>query len=75
MRAPLVVFIVFAIELNGQSVRFEELGRKALAAAQAGQYREAVLSYEEMLRLDPALKKVAAKPAAKKKVANGAAKK
>ena len=54
MRAPLVVFIVFAIELNGQSVRFEELGRNALAAAQAGQYREAVLAYGEMLRLDPA---------------------
>jgi tetratricopeptide (TPR) repeat protein len=54
MRAPLVLCIVFAIELNGQPARFEELGRKALAAAQAGQYREAVLAYEEMLRLDPA---------------------
>lgn len=53
MRAAPVLTILFASVLASQPARFEELGRKALAAAQAGQYREAVLVYQEMLRLDP----------------------
>lgn len=35
-----------------QSSQFEALGEKALAAAQAGRYQEAVGLYEQMLRLD-----------------------
>src|SRR5690349_9743427 len=48
-----LAFLFAAACLHGQSNRFQELGQKALAAAQAGRYQEAVLAYEEMLRLDP----------------------
>ena len=42
----------------GQPQQFEELGRKALDAAQAGRYQEAVGAYEQMLKIDPGNKGV-----------------
>ena len=42
----------------GQPEHFEELGRKALDAAQAGRYQEAVGAYEQMLKIDPGNKGV-----------------
>lgn len=54
MQPPLVLALMLAVTAAyGQPGGFEELGRRALAAAQAGQYREAGLAYEQMLRLDP----------------------
>ena len=38
--------------------QFEELGRKALDAAQAGRYQEAAGAYEQMLKIDPANQRV-----------------
>jgi tetratricopeptide (TPR) repeat protein len=48
-----LLFLVLQLVI-AQTNRFEELGQKALAAAQAGRYQEAVLAYQHMLRLDPA---------------------
>ena len=47
-----------ATTLPGQPAGFEDLGRRALAAAQAGRYQEAVLGYEQMLKLDPGNRRV-----------------
>jgi len=47
-----------AIAAWGQPQQFEELGRKALAAAQAGRYQEAISAYEQMLDIDPGNKGV-----------------
>ena len=51
-----VIAMLAATAAWGQ--QFEELGRRALDAAQAGRYQEAVSAYEQMLKIDPVNKGV-----------------
>src|SRR5690349_11398648 len=53
-----IIAILAARAASGQPQQFEELGRKALAAAQAGRYQEAISAYEQMLKTDPGNKGV-----------------
>jgi tetratricopeptide (TPR) repeat protein len=54
MRPRLAIAATLAvIAAWGQPKEFIELGRKALAAAQAGRYQEAIGAYEQMLKIDP----------------------
>jgi tetratricopeptide (TPR) repeat protein len=47
------VLLFAAVLAWAQPAGFEELGRRALTAAQMGRYQEAVLLYGQMLKLDP----------------------
>ena len=57
MKPPLAIIATMAAStVWGQPQQFEELGRRALDAARAGRYPEAVGAYEQMLKIDPIAK-------------------
>jgi tetratricopeptide (TPR) repeat protein len=53
MKPLLALAAMLAATAWSQPREFVELGQKALAAARAGRYQEAIAAYEQMLELDP----------------------
>src|SRR5690348_14376557 len=47
------VMMLAAAAMFAQQETLEALGRRALTAAQAGRYAEAIAAYEQMLKADP----------------------